>query len=185
MQCILNQRFGVVAQFCKNSINELIRFFSQSDEDETGDRKQVKQSSQAAASPPEITLVVQDQRGIVQDPKEQFISQVAVKLTAAKVRGQAMFEPCLVVTSHGIFVLKCARDPVTTFLECAMQGDIKTAEHTASTFDLDGRGLLELVRSHWKQMSQMLSKNNHSGGPKTDPSKTGQYVRYLIVGTKM
>ena len=32
-----------------------------------------------------------------------------------------MFEPCLVVTSAGIFVLKFARDPVTTFLECAMQ----------------------------------------------------------------
>jgi len=67
-------------------------------------------------------------------------------LTAAKVRGQNMFEPCLVVTSGGVFVLKCARDPVTTFLECAMQGDIKTAEHTASTFELDGRGLLELVK---------------------------------------
>jgi hypothetical protein len=36
---------------------------------------------------------------------------------------------------------------VTTFLECAMQGDIKTAEHTASTFELDGRGLLELVNN--------------------------------------
>ena len=71
--------------------------------------------------------------------------QVSTKLTAAKVRGQNMFEPCLVVTSGGVFVLKCARDPVTTFLECAMQGDIKTAEHTASTFELDGRGLLELV----------------------------------------
>ena len=91
-------------------------------------------------------MVVQDQRGIVQDPKEQFINQVTVKLASAKVRGQAMFQPCLVVTSHGVFVLKCARDPVTTFLECAMQGDIKTAEHTASTFELDGRGLLELVR---------------------------------------
>ena len=72
--------------------------------------------------------------------------QVSTKLTAAKVRGQNMFEPCLVVTSGGVFVLKCARDPVTTFLECAMQGDIKTAEHTASTFELDGRGLLELVK---------------------------------------
>jgi hypothetical protein len=27
----------------------------------------------------------------------------------------------LVVTSSGIFILKFARDPVTTFLECAMQ----------------------------------------------------------------
>jgi hypothetical protein len=123
-------------------------FIFPSDDNETGDKKQSSQ----VTSPPEITLVVQDQRGIVQDPKEQFISQVAIKLAAAKVRGQAMFEPCLVVTSNGVFVLKCARDPVTTFLECAMQGDIKTAEHTASTFELDGRGLLELVRVKLDQL---------------------------------
>ncbi len=42
-------------------------------------------------------------------------------MSAAKARGARMFEPCLVVTSSGIFILKFARDPVTTFLECAMQ----------------------------------------------------------------
>jgi hypothetical protein len=33
-----------------------------------------------------------------------------------------------------------------TVLCLIQQGDIKTAEHTASTFEMDGRGLLELVR---------------------------------------
>jgi hypothetical protein len=80
----------------------------------------VPQSSQTG-----LNLIVQDQRGVVQDPKEQFISQVQTKLIAAKARGQGMFEPCLVVTSNGVFVLKCARDPVTTFLECAMQVKIR------------------------------------------------------------
>ena len=40
-----------------------------------------------------------------------------------------MFEPCLVVTSSGVYVLKFARDPVTTFLECAMQVRVKYACH--------------------------------------------------------
>ena len=40
-----------------------------------------------------------------------------------------MFEPCLVVTSSGVYILKFARDPVTTFLECAMQVRVKYACH--------------------------------------------------------
>ena len=60
---------------------------------------------------------------VVNDLLNQLLTlfQVSSKLSAAKARGSRMFEPCLVVTSAGIFVLKFARDPVTTFLECSMQ----------------------------------------------------------------
>ena len=103
------------------STKYIISLVTISGDEEPGDPL-VPQSSQTG-----LNLVVQDQRGVVQDPKELFISQVQTKLIAAKARGQGIFEPCLVVTSNGVFVLKCARDPVTTFLECAMQVNILRA----------------------------------------------------------
>jgi len=47
--------------------------------------------------------------------------KVQTRVASLKSKGLLMFEPCVLVTCFGIFILKLARDPVSTFLESIMQ----------------------------------------------------------------
>ena len=81
----------------------------------------------------------------ISDPREDFISQVKSRVYASKIRGKNMFQDCLVITNRSIYILRLDRDPITLFIEAAMQGDVKTSEKLAATFDLDAKALLELA----------------------------------------
>ena len=73
------------------------------------------------------------------DPRASFVAQVQARVKATKARGLSLFQDCYVITNKGIYLVKLDKDPVTAFLESAIQGDIKTAERMSSTFNLDNR----------------------------------------------
>ena len=81
----------------------------------------------------------------ISNSREDFIAEVKSRVYKTKIRGKTMFQDCLVVTNHSIYVLRLDRDPITLFIEAAMQGDVKTSEKLAATFDLDAKCLLELA----------------------------------------
>ena len=81
----------------------------------------------------------------ISNSREDFISEVKSRVYSTKIRGKTMFQDCLVVTNRSIYVLRLDRDPITLFIEAAMQGDVKTSEKLAATFDLDAKCLLELA----------------------------------------
>ena len=81
----------------------------------------------------------------ISNSREDFISQVKLRVGTSKIRGKNMFHECLLITNHAIYILRLDRDPITLFIEAAMQGDVKTSEKLAATFDLDAKSLLELA----------------------------------------
>ena len=81
----------------------------------------------------------------ISNSREDFISEVKSRVYTTKIRGKTMFQDCLVVTNRSVYVLRLDRDPITLFIEAAMQGDVKTSEKLAATFDLDAKCLLELA----------------------------------------
>ena len=94
-------------------------------------------------SPEDCQSLTED--GLSADSKDAFITNISKRVKEAKRKGTSMFRNCFVITSLGVYVLRLDRDPVTTFLESATQGDIRSAEKVAATFDLDARSLLELA----------------------------------------
>lgn len=103
------------------------------------------ESSSAESSPTPTTSQEESGSSQMSDPRDHLISEVQLRVTGAKARGETMFKPCLVATTKGLYLLKSDVDPVTTFLECATGGDFKAADRVAHCFDLDSKGLLELA----------------------------------------
>ena len=68
-----------------------------------------------------------------------------------------MFQDSLVITNRSIYILRLDQDPITLFIEAAIQGDVKTSEKLAASFDLDAKYLLELAADI------KLSKGDFSG----------------------
>ena len=81
----------------------------------------------------------------ISNPREEFISQAKIRVHTNKIRGKTMFQDCLVITNYSIYILRLDQDPITLFIEAAMQGDVTTSEKLAATFDLDAKSLLELA----------------------------------------
>ena len=71
--------------------------------------------------------------------------EVKCKVNAARIRGERMFKPCLVITSKAIYVLKLDEDPVSAFLDLSTHGKVRQSEKIAACFELDSKALLELA----------------------------------------
>ena len=71
--------------------------------------------------------------------------EVKSKVNTARIRGERMFKPCLVITSKAIYVLKLDEDPVSAFLDLATHGKARQSEKIAACFELDSKALLELA----------------------------------------
>ena len=98
-------------------------------------------------SPPVNTMeeVDKQENYKISNPREEFISQAKIRVHTNKIRGKTMFQDCLVITNYSIYILRLDQDPITLFIEAAMQGDVATSEKLAATFDLDAKSLLELA----------------------------------------
>ena len=71
--------------------------------------------------------------------------EVKSKVNTARIRGERMFKPCLVITSKAIYVLKLDEDPVSAFLDLVTHGKARQSEKIAACFELDSKALLELA----------------------------------------
>nr|XP_040571931.1 LOW QUALITY PROTEIN: uncharacterized protein LOC121121113 [Lepeophtheirus salmonis] len=56
-----------------------------------------------------------------------------------------LFQNVLVFTNKGIYLLTLKRDPISSFLELSMRGEMVLAERVASAFVIDSKSLLELA----------------------------------------
>jgi hypothetical protein len=82
---------------------------------------------------------------VMSNPCDQLLDEVQTRVSAAKLKGQSMFKPCLVITTKAIYILKLHVDPVSAFLELATANHVREAERIATCFDLEVKGLFELA----------------------------------------
>ena len=81
----------------------------------------------------------------ISDPCDQLTKEVQAKVESAKAKGQAMVQPCLIVTSKAIYLLQLDEDPISAVLDLVAIGKSKDAEKLAITFELDSKTLYELA----------------------------------------
>ena len=105
----------------------------------------------AASTPPDSKSFT------IPNPCDKLSEEVKSKVNAARVRGERMFKPCLVITSKAIYVLKLDEDPVSAFLDLATHGYSVQSEKIATCFELDSKSLLELAADI------KLTKNDYPG----------------------
>ena len=82
---------------------------------------------------------------IIPNPCDKLSEEVKAKVNAARNRGQAMMQPCLIVTNKAIYLLRLDEDPVSAFLDLATHGLVQKADKIAACFELDSKSLMELA----------------------------------------
>lgn len=103
------------------------------------------EDTSASTSPSDNSLSDGTSLGVISDPCSKLTTDVNLKVNVAKLKGQALFDPVLVVTSKAVYVLKLDQDPVSAFLALTTSGLIKEAEKIAACFDLESKALFELA----------------------------------------
>ena len=81
----------------------------------------------------------------IPNPCDKLSEEVKAKVNAARNRGQAMVQPCLIVTSKAIYILRLDEDPVSAFLDMTTHGLVREADKIAACFELDSKSLIELA----------------------------------------
>ncbi len=114
----------------------------------TSSKEEVSSSSNSSKSSPSASSPAASEAKsgfTIPDPCDKLSEEVKMKVNAAHARGLNMFQPCLILTSKGVYVLKLDEDPVSAFLDLATHGQTKQSEKIAACFELDAKSLLELA----------------------------------------
>ena len=102
-------------------------------------------STDASSSSTSTPSSSEDRSLVIPNPCDKLSEEVKAKVNAARNRGQAMVQPCLIVTSKAIYILRLDEDPVSAFLDMTTHGLVREADKIAACFELDSKSLIELA----------------------------------------